>query len=200
MNTKKKILIVEDERLNIKILLETLKAEYKTLVAINGEEGLGRALSKPDLILLDIMMPGIDGYEVCRRLKADEQTKDIPVIFITAMSDVGYEKKGLELGAVDYITKPISPPIVKARVKHHLERENYRKHLEIQVKELQDAMSKIKTLSGFLPICANCKKIRDDKGYWNQIEEYIQSHSEADFTHSICPDCAKKLYPEIHVR
>jgi len=99
-----------------------LKDDYKVKVASNGEKALKIAASEnpPDLILLDIMMPGMDGYEVCTRLKADATTRDIPVIFLTAKAEIEDEKHGLELGAVDYITKPISPPIVLARVKTHL--------------------------------------------------------------------------------
>ncbi len=137
MIAKQKILVVDDEPVNISIIVEALQPDYKTVVAKNGEQALQRAAADPppDLILLDIMMPGMDGYEVCRRLKGNERTLTIPVIFITAMSDVGYETKGLECGAVDYITKPISPAIVKVRVKHHLERELYRAHLEDLVDE-----------------------------------------------------------------
>lgn len=120
---KQKVLIVDDQRFNINVLVDLLKEDYKTVVAKDGEQALKRATSDPppDLILLDVMMPGIDGYEVCRQLKLDDRTKEIPVIFITAMSEEGDETKGLELGAVDYITKPLSPPIVIARVRNHLE-------------------------------------------------------------------------------
>ena len=116
------ILIVDDTPDNITLLSALLKDRYKTKVAINGERALKIATADPppDLILLDIMMPGMDGYEVCRRLKQETATRDIPVIFLTALAEVEDERKGLEMGAVDYITKPISPPIVLARVKNHL--------------------------------------------------------------------------------
>jgi two-component system sensor histidine kinase/response regulator len=122
MTERKTILLVDDTPDNITLLKGLLKDSYKTKIATNGEKALKIALSDtpPDLILLDIMMPGMDGYEVCERLKADENTTDIPVIFLTAKAQMEDEKKGLELGAVDYITKPISPPIVTARVKTHL--------------------------------------------------------------------------------
>ncbi len=137
MIAKQKILVVDDEPVNISIIVDALQPDYKTVIAKNGEQALKRAAADPppDLILLDIMMPDMDGYEVCRRLKQRKVTAHIPVIFITAMSDVGYETKGLECGAIDYITKPISPAIVKVRVKHHLERELYRSHLEDLVDE-----------------------------------------------------------------
>ncbi|MBU0961985.1 MAG: response regulator, partial [Proteobacteria bacterium] len=107
---KQKVLIVDDVKDNIKILIDLLKPDYKTYFADNGVKALELAQNKsPDLILLDIVMPQMDGYEVCQKLKSNLRTNDIPVIFISAMSDVGDETKGLEIGAVDYITKPISP-------------------------------------------------------------------------------------------
>ena len=120
---KPKVLIVDDTPENIQVLMETLKDQYTIVAAINGEKALKMAMAepRPDLILLDIMMPGMDGYEVCRRLKADEQVQYIPIIFVTAKTEVEDETLGFELGAVDYITKPFSIPVVKARVKAHLE-------------------------------------------------------------------------------
>jgi putative two-component system response regulator len=119
---KKTVLVVDDTPDNLSLMSGLLKDNYKVKVANNGEKALkiAAAVPPPDLILLDIMMPGMDGYEVCRLLKRDPATVDIPVIFLTAKTEVEDEKKGLELGAVDYITKPISPPIVLARVKSHL--------------------------------------------------------------------------------
>lgn len=123
LDKKQRILIVDDSSLNIRVLGEALSPLHDIYAATSGEEALKVAVSDnpPDLILLDIVMPGIDGLEVCRRLKADIRTQDIPIIFITAMTDEKDEEKGLELGAVDYIRKPCSPPIVKARVKAHLD-------------------------------------------------------------------------------
>jgi len=119
---KATILVVDDTPENLVLMSNLLKDDYKVKIANSGEKALRIAGSDspPDLILLDIMMPGMDGYEVCRRLKRDPGTMNIPVIFLTAKAEVEDEKKGLELGAVDYITKPISPPIVMARVKNHL--------------------------------------------------------------------------------
>ena len=118
---KHTVLVVDDEKANINVLVELMKKEYRILVANNGEKALAIASrEKPDLILLDIMMPEMDGYEVLRHLKADSRTMEIPVIFLTAMSQITDEEKGLNLGAVDYIVKPISPSIMMARVKTHL--------------------------------------------------------------------------------
>ncbi len=130
---KQKVLIVDDVLDNIKVLIDLLKPEYKTFFADNGEKALALAQNlAPDIILLDIVMPKMDGYEVCQKLKSNPITRDIPVIFISAKSEIGDETKGLEIGAVDYITKPISPAIVKARVKNHL--------------KLREAMQELKRL------------------------------------------------------
>ncbi|MFC1849498.1 response regulator [candidate division CSSED10-310 bacterium] len=119
---KKTILVVDDTPANIALICGLLNAQYQTKVATNGQKALSIAQSErpPDLILLDIRMPEMDGYEVCRLLKADEKTRHIPVIFLTAMTQVEEEEKGLAVGAVDYIFKPISPPILMARVATHL--------------------------------------------------------------------------------
>ena len=120
---KATVLVVDDTPDNLSLMSSLLKDLYKVKVANSGEKALKIAggESKPDLILLDIMMPGMNGYEVCEMLKKDPQTRDIPIIFLTAMTGTDDEKKGLELGAADYITKPISPPIVMARVKTQLQ-------------------------------------------------------------------------------
>ena len=119
---KDTLLVVDDTPENLTLMAGILKDDYRVKVATNGEKAIAIAGTEPhpDLILLDIMMPTIDGYEICRRLKASPETRDIPVIFLTALSDLKDEKQGLEVGAVDYITKPISPPILMARVRNHL--------------------------------------------------------------------------------
>ena len=129
---KQKVLIVDDEQSNIQILKEALVVEYKITFATDGKRALEIAQSDnpPDLILLDIMMPGIDGYEVCKRLKGDEKTKKIPVIFITAKTDDKDESRGLEYGAVDYIKKPFNIAVVQARVRTHLDLKRHRDFIE----------------------------------------------------------------------
>ena len=136
---RKKILIVDDERLNINVLHELLKDDYKTMAAISGKQALKAAESDspPDLILLDIMMPEMDGYEVCKTLKSHDKTKDIPIIFVTAMGQTSDETKGLEYGAVDYLTKPVSGPIVHARVKTHLELKRQKDELKTAYKLIE---------------------------------------------------------------
>ncbi len=116
-----RLLAVDDQPLNIQALYQAFAADHQVLMATGGEQALALCVSQqPDLVLLDVMMPGMDGYEVCRRLKSDRATRDIPVIFVTAHTDEAAETLGLELGAVDFISKPINPKIVRARVKTHL--------------------------------------------------------------------------------
>ena len=116
------ILVVDDTPANLSLMVEILKPDYRTRIAINGEKALELVFGgePPDLILLDIMMPGLNGYDVCRRIKERPQTQDIPIIFVSAMGEIEDETRGLDLGGVDYVTKPISPAIVKARIRTHL--------------------------------------------------------------------------------
>jgi len=130
MNRRPRILIVDDEMMNIEILNAALEDEYEISFATSGVDALGIARStRPDLVLLDVMMPGMDGYEVCRRLKDDRLTLDIPIIFATGLGDQAAEVRGLSLGAIDYVTKPISPVIVRARIHNHLELKRLRDNL-----------------------------------------------------------------------
>jgi len=127
------ILVVDDARLNVQIMIDILSNDYNLFCAASGKEAIEIAMSeRVDLILLDVIMPGMDGYEVCRRLKSNPHTTNIPVIFISAMTEVKDETKGLEMGAIDYIFKPVNPAIVRVRVKNHLELKKYRDILEQQ--------------------------------------------------------------------
>ncbi|MCP3887359.1 MAG: response regulator [Desulfobulbaceae bacterium] len=171
------ILIVDDEPVNIQLLGNLLiKNNYEVEFALSGEKALEWINNKPfDLVLMDIMMPGMDGYEVCSKMKNDCGTQHIPVIFITAKTETKDIVKGFDVGGSDYVAKPFRAPELLARVKKEVE---------------------LKTLRGLIPICAHCKNIRDDQGVWNKIEAYIQEHSAALFSHSICPQCIQKLYDD----
>lgn len=193
------ILIVDDVPENVQILGDLLSKSYRTFFALDGNEAIEQAVKqRPDLILLDVMMPVMNGYEVCSHLKADEKLRDIPIIFITALDRPEDESAGLKLGAADYITKPFNPDLVLLRIRNHLSLKFQRDLLLSRAVEMEAAMAKIKILSGIIPICSSCKKIRDDAGYWQQVEEYISKHSEAEFSHGICNDCIKKLYPDFY--
>lgn len=193
------ILVVDDNPDNLRLLSMILNEhEYKVRLAPNGERALATIRKEaPGLILLDIMMPVMDGFEVCRQLKAEKETAGIPIIFISALHEMLDKVKAFSLGGVDYITKPFKSEEVLARVKTHLTLRFLQLEMEKKNAELQQALDEIKILRGFIPICASCKRIRNDEGYWEQIESYISSHSEAKFSHGCCEECAKKLYPDI---
>ncbi len=176
------ILIVDDNPVNIQVLGKILEdAGYRTAAALNGYDAFEFIKEeKPDLILLDVMMPKIDGFQVCRQLKGDESTKEVPVIFLTAKNDNESIVNGFNVGGVDYISKPYNSAELLARIKTHL--------------ELKFAREEISNLRGIIPICASCKNIRNDKGFWDSVETYIESYTDARFSHGICPDCEEKLY------
>ncbi len=168
--------------------------EFQLTLASSGEQAL-RLLEEEtfDLVLLDVMMPKISGYEVCRGLRENHPISDLPVIFLTAKTQDSDVVTGMALGANDYLTKPISKDRLLARVRPHLDLLHIHRNLENLVEE---KMSEVKVLSGLLPICSGCKKIRDDEGYWSQLELFIDSHSEARFSHGICPDCLERYFAE----
>ncbi|MCP4459635.1 MAG: response regulator, partial [Cytophagales bacterium] len=141
-DNKQLVLVVDDEPDNLQLMMRILGDDYRLAFATNSVEALEATRKlNPDIILLDIMMPETDGYEVCRRLKADKATQAIPIVFVTAKGETDDETKGLELGAIDYITKPVSRPIVKARIKNHLALKAAREEIMEQNKELIEAAS-----------------------------------------------------------
>ncbi|MDM8544107.1 response regulator [Desulfococcaceae bacterium HSG7] len=197
---KANIMVVDDTSVNLHLLSKMLQERgYSVRPLTDGARAIAAAKAEPpDLILLDIMMPEMSGYEVCEKLKASkgdqEHLREIPIIFISALNEVLDKVKAFKLGGVDYITKPFQEEEVFARLETHLTLRNLQKQLETQNKQLQEALDNVKTLKGLLPICANCKKIRDDGGYWNQIEGYLQQHTDALFSHGLCPHCETELY------
>src|SRR6201995_932777 len=136
---RKTVLLVDDAPANIQVVNSILKDIYKIRIATNGAKALelANATPPPDLILLDVMMPEMDGYEVCTRLKRDSQTRDIPVIFLTGQTEIEDETRGFEVGAVDYIHKPFSPAVVMARVQTHLVLRGIREQLALQLQTIQ---------------------------------------------------------------
>ncbi|MBC8175915.1 MAG: response regulator [Deltaproteobacteria bacterium] len=235
-----KILIVEDspsQAIQLKYLLE--ESGYKVSVQTNGADALSHLVEHtPDLVISDILMPVMDGYELCRKIKGDGDLRGIPVLLLTQLTEPEDIIKGLDSGADNFVTKPYDPELLFSQIEYILINRTMRttlhtemglevffagkkhfvnsdriqildllfstyqnslqqKHeLERTNKELKEALDTINILHGILPICANCKKIRDDKGSWNQIEAYITEHSQAEFSHGICPECATKLYPQ----
>ncbi len=181
---KDMIFVVDDNPENIKVIGKMLEGHmYEPMVFLSAKAALKSiGNEKPELILLDIMMPEMDGYEMCQNLKADDSTRDIPVIFLTGMTETEDLVKGFDAGAADYVTKPFESAELLSRIKTHI--------------GFKKAKEEINTLRGLIPICAECKKIRDDSGFWNQIEAYIERHSQAQFSHGVCPECMHKLYED----
>lgn len=196
-----KVLIAEDEpdsRQLLQIIVE--RWGYEAAPVCDGVEAL-EALQQedaPQLALLDIMMPRMDGLEVCRRVK--QNSKDVPayIIMLTAKTLAKEIVSGLEAGADDYLTKPFDPHELRARIQVGERILELQKNLAMRVSELEEALSSVKQLQGLLPICSYCKKIRGDQDYWEQVESYISKHSEAQFSHGICPDCyAQYVTPDM---
>lgn len=197
-NEDNTILVVDDNPDNLRLLAGILSEHhYKIRLAPGGERALATIRKEaPDLVLLDIMMPHMNGFEVCRQLKAAQETAGIPVIFISALDETIDKVKAFSTGGVDYITKPFKSEEVLARVKTHLALRRLQRNLEKKNEQLRRALDEIRILRGILPICSSCKKIRNEDGYWEQIEIYIRDRSEVDFSHGICEECARKIYPE----
>jgi DNA-binding response OmpR family regulator len=202
-----KILVTDDDP-QVRLLASSVlkRAGYEVLEARTGKECLeAMHAHHPDLVLLDIMLPDMKGSEVCRRIKADPDLLGTFVILLSGVEvSSRYQAKGLNIGADGYIVKPISNKELVARVQamerlkqvEDALREKEKQQDEL-ISRLQEALAEIKTLKGFIPICASCKKIRDDEGYWNHLESYISKRTDAVFTHGICPDCAEKMRAEI---
>ena len=195
---KKKILIVEDEgvvALQIKSVLENLGYEVIDILS-SGEETLAKIKQLcPDLVLMDIRLDGeINGIEATRRLRNQH---NLPVIYLTAHMEESTIADAKTTEPYGYILKPFGVNDLRITVEMALYKHSMDMEKEKLTKELQAALANVKLLSGMLPICASCKKIRDDTGYWEQIEAYISDHSEAEFSHGLCPDCEKKAYEEL---
>ena len=196
-----RVLIAEDDPVSRYVLEAMLKNwGYDLVVTGNGLEAWEELQvdNAPQLAVLDWMMPGLDGVEVCRRVRQMTTTKSAYIILLTAKAEKNNIVEGLEAGANDYVNKPFAREELRARVGVGERVIHLQNDLAARVTELQEALSQVKQLQGILPICSHCKKVRDDKNYWQQVESYISAHSEAQFSHSICPDCFENVVkPEI---
>ncbi|MCK9419055.1 MAG: response regulator [Nitrospirae bacterium] len=201
------VLYVEDEALTRAAVSAPLGRRVQTLLqAENGKEGLELfRLHRPGIVITDIRMPVMDGLTMAREIKAlDEKTQ---ILVTTAHNDTNYFLNAIDIGIDRYVLKPIDHEKLfsglekcMATINLAREQQRHREECEKLIADLQSALATIKTLHGILPICSSCKKIRDDKGAWTQIEAYISEHTDAEFSHGICSDCAKKLYPDYFTR
>jgi CheY-like chemotaxis protein len=184
------VLLADDDagyRLLVKSAL--VKWGYHPVVASDGTMAWN-LLQKPDapqLAILDWMMPGLNGLELCRRLRA--QQKPIYIILLTANKEKIDIIQGLQTGADDYITKPFDREEFFARLQTGVRIVQLQQNLARRVEELETALAKVKQLAGLLPICCYCKKIRDDKNYWQRVEDYVSANADVRFSHGICPNC-----------
>ena len=196
-----KLLIAEDDAMS-QIMLKAMvaKAGYDPILTGDGLSAY-EVLSKPDapkLAILDWMMPGMDGVEVCRKVREIKTSNPPYLILLTSRDNREDIVKGLKSGANDYIVKPYDVEELQVRIGVGRKVVDLQASLAGRIAELQAALAQIKTLQGILPICMYCKKIRDDKQYWQQVESYVSTHTEAQFSHGVCPDCYKKyLQPEL---
>ena len=196
-----RVLIAEDDAVSRRLLEATLaKWGYEVIVTADGLQAL-EALTQPEapsLAILDWMMPGLDGAQVCLKARAAAGERLLYMILLTAKGRKEDIVEGLTAGADDYMVKPFDRDELKARISAGERILRLQAELAARVKELELALVNVKLLQGLLPICCYCKKIRNDQNYWQQVDTYVSEHSEAQFTHGICPDCRDKIVkPEL---
>jgi FixJ family two-component response regulator len=197
-----KILLVDDDEEEYFIVhdlvseVEGLECELEWAATYDAAlDAIGRG--QHDVYLLDYRLGPHTGLELLRA--ALERGCRAPIIMLTGQGDREVDIAAMRAGAADYLVKgTIDARLLERSIRYAIERKRAEEERERLITQLQDALANIKTLSGLLPICASCKKIRDDSGYWNQIEIYIGAHSEAEFSHGLCPDCTKRLYPDLY--
>lgn len=190
-----KVLIAEDDPVSC-CLLEELLTEWghEVVAFFDGLAALERMQSEgaAKLAILDWQMPGMDGVEVCRRLRHRPTDQPPYLILLTVRQEKASIISGLEAGANDYIAKPYDSDELRARLNVGIRMVELQHRLAEHVRELENALAHVKQLQGILPICMYCKKVRNDQNYWQQVESYIGEHSQARFSHGLCPECAEK--------
>ena len=187
-----KVLIAEDDRVTGELLDRTLRRwQYDTTLVSDGHEAwahLGQT-TVPTLAILDWMMPGMDGPDICKRVRAELPLANMYLMLVTAREARRDLIAGLDAGADDYIVKPFDADELRARISVGVRVIALQEKLAERVEQLQAALSSVKQLRGLLPICSYCKRIRGDNQYWQQVEGYLAEHSDAQFSHGICPTC-----------
>ena len=187
-----KVLIAEDEPVSRRLLELTLtRWGHEVIVTEQGTDAWAVLEGKdaPSLAILDWMMPGMDGIEICRRVRQRKVQTHTYIILLTAKSSKANIVEGLNAGANDYVTKPFDRDELRARVHVGETVLDLQQKLATRVIELEEALGQVRLLQGILPICSYCKHVRDDNDYWQSVESYISEHSEAKFSHGICPPC-----------
>jgi sigma-B regulation protein RsbU (phosphoserine phosphatase) len=196
-----RILVAEDDETS-RVVLEVIltKDGYDVVSAADGIAALAALehSDAPSIAVLDLMMPGINGLEIMRRIRAKSSPLPPYLIMLSSRSEKTDVIAGLDAGADDYLTKPFDPGELRARIKVGRRMLEMRVALADKISELALALDQVRTLRGIVPICASCKNIRDDQGFWSRVETYVRDHTEAEFSHAVCPDCMTKLYPQFN--
>lgn len=194
-----RVLVAEDNELARTALGWHLTGWGYAVVSVADGDGAWQVLGgldPPRLAIIDWVMPGMDGLEVCRRVRAADSSEPPYLILLTGRSGLEDVVAGLEGGADEYLTKPVDPAELRARVRAARRVVDLQTRLAERVRELEAARAREQRLRGLLPICAWCKKIRNDQNYWQQVEEYLGAHADVHFSHGICPDCARTFQEE----
>jgi len=194
-----RLLIADDDPNTVNLLRKYLMLwNYEVVAASNGSEAIEiiNGNDPPQLIVLDWLMPDINGIEVIKKVRLRDSANPPYIILFTVRDEKGAIIEGLEAGANDYITKPFDKDEFRARIRVGERVVQLQNSLSDRIRQLQEAVSQIKSLRGIIPICSYCHKIRNDQKSWQQLEKYISEHSGAEFSHGICPECLKKHYPE----
>jgi CheY-like chemotaxis protein len=190
------VLIAEDDPASRRLLDATLRRwGHPVVMTVDGDEAW-KALQLPDapsVAILDWMMPRLDGVEICRRVHAQGSPTPPYLILLTANTQRADVVAGLEAGADDYMGKPFDHDELRARLIVAMRVVELRRRLADRIGELEAALGRVKQLHGLLPICAYCRKIRDDRNYWQRVEEYVSAHSDVQFSHGICPQCYEQV-------
>jgi sigma-B regulation protein RsbU (phosphoserine phosphatase) len=190
------VLIAEDEPVSRSLLERSLSEwGYRPLVCPDGAEALEKLQSPeaPRIAVLDWVMPGIDGVDICRAIREGDPPHQPYIILLTARARPEDIVQGLRAGADDYITKPVGRDELQARLQVAGRIAALQQRLSNRVIELEQALARVRRLQGLLPICAYCKRIRDDQNYWNQVETYLAEHTDVQFSHGICPSCYQRV-------
>jgi phosphoserine phosphatase RsbU/P len=196
-----RVLIADDEPVGRAILSRTLEAwDFEVSAVTDGETAWTRLRNdKFAIAIFDWMMPKLDGPELCRRIRRDADLVHLYVVLLSAKDSRHDVVAGLNAGADDYLAKPFNPDELRARMNVARRVVGLQQTLADQVSELQAALSTVRQLKGLLPICSYCKRIRSDEDYWEQIESYIAQHSDAQFSHGICPGCLDQAMKDMEV-
>jgi CheY-like chemotaxis protein len=199
-NVSIRALIADDDRVAREIVSRTLARWNFDVTSVADGTAAWQYLERadgPTLAVLDWMMPGMDGAAVCRRVRAERPVANLYLMLVTSLESRKDIVAGLDAGAHDYIVKPCDPDELRARVQVGVRVLSLQDRLAERVTELEAALSRVKTLQGLLPICSYCKRIRGDDQYWQQVDAYLAQHTDAQFSHGICPPCFQKAQEEL---